>query len=220
MVEQAISETAKQPADAENRGLALSVSVKSPFTYLVLYQPSSLEEVCYDVAKQPVHLTVDQKVRTAIETHPNPVVGFIRMKKDDCGWIIQNSVAEKGYGPLMYDIAFSFAGKQGIVPDRESVSEAARKIWKFYFRNRKNEFRFYPLANNDPCAVWQDDDDSWFLDVRYSMRQADTGKAESMIQRSNNTINQINSSTQHVLPTYEILRRLGSAFFDSMYFHH
>lgn len=43
-----------------------------------------------------------------------------------------------GAGVLLYDIVLSFLSKsgKGLVPDRDSVSKSAQKVWKYYFNNR------------------------------------------------------------------------------------
>ena len=47
---------------------------------------------------------------------------------------------EKGYGPLLYDIAMEIATKKagGLVADRTIVSDDAYDIWKFYVENRSD----------------------------------------------------------------------------------
>lgn len=216
IVDHTIIEMAKQPDEAVSKGFALSVSRSGGSIYLVLYQPGTLEEICAEIAKQPTHLSVDARMEAALYMINNPMVGFIRMKTDDCGWIIQNSVAHKGYGPMMYDIAFSYAGKKGLIPDRECISDSARKIWKYYITNRKHEFRIYPLATDDECSTWgaQGDRDSWFLDVRYIMRQTDNGKVSALIAKGDEILNKLEQTYQGTLPVEEIMRRLASAFFD------
>jgi hypothetical protein len=138
-------------------------------------------------------------------------------KDDDCGWVIMNSVADKGYGPMMYDIALSYAGKAGVIPDRNSVSPAARNIWKFYITNRKQEIRVYPLASDDECAVYAHDQDSWFMDVRYVMRNPDLGKAKNLISKGEEALDHAWNATQGTVKPVEVLRSLASHFFDSRY---
>lgn len=48
--------------------------------------------------------------------------------------IVERSAANKGYGPLIYDIAMSEEG--GLISDRQSVSEEARHIWSYYLNYR------------------------------------------------------------------------------------
>jgi hypothetical protein len=42
----------------------------------------------------------------------------------------------RGLGPLVYDIAMELAGESGMMPDRESVSPAARGVWQRYLTDR------------------------------------------------------------------------------------
>ena len=51
-------------------------------------------------------------------------------------YIIAYSEAKSGFGPLLYDIALEHAGKLGVTPDRESVSEDASNVWEYYYTKR------------------------------------------------------------------------------------
>ena len=57
-----------------------------------------------------------------------------------CGdaYMISGVMADKGWGPLLYDIAMEYATLNGggLVPDRMNVSADARKVWGYYLRNR------------------------------------------------------------------------------------
>lgn len=215
MVEQAISEAAKQPDDAEASGFALSVAKNGKYVYLILYESAGLEQLCDEMAKQPGHLSIDGKLDSVLYMSPNPVVGYIRLENDDCGWVLRNSAANKGYGPMMHDVALSYVGKKGVLPDRESHTEASRKVWRYYALKRNAEVRFYPLSEDDPCAVYQDDPDARFLDARYSMRNPNLGMVQSLIAKGDQVTQAIKQKTQ--LPMDELFRRLGSFFFDQMY---
>jgi len=48
------------------------------------------------------------------------------------------SKADKGFGPLLYDVAMEYASADagGLTCDRVVVSEAAYKVWLFYLKNR------------------------------------------------------------------------------------
>lgn len=53
--------------------------------------------------------------------------------------IVRQSWAQEGWGPLLYDSALltaKFYGKEGVLPDRASVSPPARELWRFYQRKR------------------------------------------------------------------------------------
>lgn len=55
-------------------------------------------------------------------------------------YIVSWSSAEKGWGPLLYDIAIEWATQRskGLMPDRYSVSKEARSVWDFYLKKRKD----------------------------------------------------------------------------------
>jgi len=74
--------------------------------------------------------------------HPSGIFGTvgIELLRDwgdpDCdgAWIITNTVATPGYGPLLYDVAIEWATMHGtgLVSDRYNVSDDARKVWAKY----------------------------------------------------------------------------------------
>lgn len=49
-------------------------------------------------------------------------------------FVVTSSNVKKGWGPLLYDVAMEYATKHGggLTPDRSSVSDDARKVWKVY----------------------------------------------------------------------------------------
>lgn len=65
------------------------------------------------------------------------IVGVIEIQKsDNCKpySVVRASAAEKGFGPLMYEIALS-SGIAGLIPDNNGTSASARNVWrKFYER--------------------------------------------------------------------------------------
>ena len=73
------------------------------------------------------------------------------------------SVSEKGWGPLLYDLAMEVATSKGsgLTPDRSSVSYEANKVWDYYLANRGDveevqlddmEDHLTPGNSNDNCA--------------------------------------------------------------------
>lgn len=89
------------------------------------------------------------------------VKGYIALKKPttETQWHaaeVTASAAEKGYGPLIYDVAMSKL--DWITSDRHSVSPEAEKIWAFY-KNRRpdvNKLEFDDV--NDPRTPPKEDD--------------------------------------------------------------
>ena len=56
----------------------------------------------------------------------------------DGAWKISGSEAQRGWGPLLYDIAMEWATMEGngLIADRDSVSPSAHKVWDHYLNNR------------------------------------------------------------------------------------
>lgn len=74
--------------------------------------------------------------------HPSGIYGTIAIEKlsswgdPDCdgAFIVVNSIATPGYGPLLYDVAIEYASilGSGLVSDRYNVSAAAKQVWAKY----------------------------------------------------------------------------------------
>lgn len=74
-----------------------------------------------------------------------PVSGNILIAKSKGGkclnaWVVKLSVVSKGWGPLLYDTALEWtsANGGGLTADRDSVSEEAYAVWKYYLDNRND----------------------------------------------------------------------------------
>ena len=84
--------------------------------------------------------------------HPSGIFGTVGMEPlrdwgdPDCdgAWIITNTVAKPGYGPLLYDVAIEWATLygSGLVSDRYNVSDAARGVWAKYADHRIDVDKF------------------------------------------------------------------------------
>lgn len=68
-----------------------------------------------------------------------------RVPKDQYGnclnaWMVRNSRAKGGFGPMLYDIAVEYATDKGsgLISDRGTVSNKARAVWEFYLENRND----------------------------------------------------------------------------------
>jgi hypothetical protein len=65
--------------------------------------------------------------------------GFVSAKKaENSLYTIGLSKATKGYGPRLYDIVMEAATSAGgmLTSDRSAVSDSARAVWAYYFKNR------------------------------------------------------------------------------------
>ena len=101
--------------------------------------------------------------------HWHTSIGEIHLKRHDMNvaeykegpcagaWQVVGSFAERnGLGPLLYDLAMEVAGKDGIMPDRNSVSEEARNVWRYY-KTRRSDVKAIPLDYIDAPFVTRDD---------------------------------------------------------------
>ena len=72
---------------------------------------------------------------------------------------IELSRAAKGWGPLLYDIAIEAATLlgNGLVPDRNIVSDEALKVWNFYLANRPDVVS-HQLDSPENDLTYPDDD--------------------------------------------------------------
>ena len=59
-----------------------------------------------------------------------------------CGgaWMVASAHAKGGWGPLLYDVAMEWATQNynGLMADRQSVSQDARGIWDYYLSQRSD----------------------------------------------------------------------------------
>jgi len=96
-------------------------------------------------------------------------IGLARVNKYSCGPVfdINGSAAQRGYGPLIYDLALSAAYYTpdilGLIPDRDSVSDDATSIWNFYY-DRRSDVETIPIRGSN-CPLYGEDS----LDSIYSI---------------------------------------------------
>lgn len=82
------------------------------------------------------------------------ILGFAAFEFLECGQsgpqplAVSRSVAQSGWGPLLYDVALAFARDAAaqdsrlngfLCPDRESVSDEATAVWRYYKGKRRDE---------------------------------------------------------------------------------
>lgn len=174
-------EAAMTTANASGAGLALlrANDGHGRNTY-ILYMPSVLEnmitsgDIKYDeIAKG--------------------IVGYISVQPHQGGcWNageVKLSAAQKGYGPLMYQIAMTdFAG--GLFPDRGSTSQAARAVWQKYVQRGDVEKKPFDdikkpktpdPADDCPLASGTSlDDETAFLNQAYDAPGDASGRSNLM----------------------------------------
>lgn len=89
----------------------------------------------------------EDHVRFEISNSNSESLGFISIQNFESYWYVKLVSAERGYGPLLYDLAMEYASKYGIglIPGAamilfgvigESTSQTAELVWEYYFYNR------------------------------------------------------------------------------------
>lgn len=76
----------------------------------------------------------------------------------DGAFIVVSTMATKGWGPMLYDVAMEVATQNGngLTPDRRSVSNAAQNVWSYYFNDR-GDVQSYQLDLTDIEASYYTD---------------------------------------------------------------
>ena len=54
----------------------------------------------------------------------------------DGALVVRRAFVTGGFGPMLYDLAMEAAGKRGLTMDRDTLTQEAFKVWKFYKDNR------------------------------------------------------------------------------------
>jgi len=82
---------------------------------------------------------------------------------------IKLSAAKPGWGPFLYDVVMSAEG--GIVSDRETVSDSARRVWQYY-KDSRPDVKAKPLDDiTDPkTPSTRDDVEGYYPDGHVETR--------------------------------------------------
>lgn len=171
-----IEEAAITPGQAQSSGVALF----SNFT------PDVVQYVLYEVVGGRIN-----------------IIGYMHLDDHNGYWEVKNSAAQKGYGPLLYDIALSDA-PIGVFPDRYGVSESARVVWRKYWAQRKDVTK-EPLPNElDPRYLN-------YLDLVYKLKSP-VNVAPLAVKHKEIVAEQPNGAEFK-----KLLLRMGVSYFHSRY---
>ena len=118
--------------------LALHINETASMFSMTLYNP---KELINNFKK----LSSTHKRMLDLKDLEKAVYGTIQVLEKDNFWMVGSVAANKGYGPLMYDLAMSKIYPEFLVPDRASVKPGAQKVWTFINNNRKDEFRIISI---------------------------------------------------------------------------
>jgi len=180
-----LKEAALGASDAEARGLALALLGDNNEKQAILYDPAMIRKSFRIEKGYPI-----------ITGFRSPIIGTIKIKQNCGAWMVSSVAAERGFGPFMYDIAFSLVGPQGLMPDRSFVSPHSRKIWKFITDRRSNEFTTKPAPTNckflDKNKLGKDP----YLDFIYTLKTPIQG-LDDLKNRSNQFIEELTAEIKY-----------------------
>jgi hypothetical protein len=151
--EELIREAAFSPSDAINRGMALYSYADDAglFETFVLYKAYGQEVEEQESKLRPgmkMNVVTRDSIYNGVTSGPyditavvnSAVVGAIRVAKktkEQMAYVDGVKTQQKGYGPLLYDIALRYHGP--IMQSPVSVSADAKRIWKGYQTMRKKD---------------------------------------------------------------------------------
>lgn len=151
LVEAAITADAAQSA-----GMALMITATGDKMDIVLYDPRKFLRFAQE--------NLQGEDANSDSDCSDCIYGHVQMRpvpqsygQSYGAYVINTTSSLKGYGPLMYDIALGLG--RPVIPDRSSVSPAAKKIWTVYKLNR-SDVKKLPLDNKDAPRTPDPKDDS------------------------------------------------------------
>lgn len=209
-------EAAVSVSTADANGIALATFYQNETVY-VLYDAQSYLDLAND----------DADVSPLVDT----IVGVISVS-DPHGQAwgakeIEFSAANHGYGPLMYDIAMSLEG--GLMSDRDTVSNDAKRVWRHYKNNRSDvDAKLFDNAK-DPKTKTKEDDAFTFDEngrgisddrvdpsnpLNYAYFATNTIDVSSLKRRHEETMHALNEPSKH---GPRMIRRLADMMFDRVH---
>jgi hypothetical protein len=112
------------------------------------------------------------------------VLAFAQIREWDGIWEINMTVAEKDYGPDLYDLALMSAYPEPIIPSK-TIKPAAQRVWTYY-KEKRNDVKKVPIPEdhseykkryetsvNGKEAYSKDPDMLNVINTMYSLEQSD-----------------------------------------------
>ena len=134
-IDENVDEAAVAIAQARSEKLALNIQMGDEPS-IILYKPAIILETLHSQEERG-----DRDIDETDLARSGGFVGFLSfMEQFDAieAHSINLAAAEKGYGPMLYDIALSVISPGYLMSDRNDVSKAAQNVWSYYFNNRSD----------------------------------------------------------------------------------
>jgi len=216
-----IKEGAFTVSDAKKQGLALAQFESS----YVLYDMDGIRKSIRRQEASKPDMDYPPSILT-IDDLSDYIVGYMSVEPATEGYthnaaIVQKVVANKGWGPLLYDIVMSDQG--GLIPDRKQVSKFARPVWQYYHDQRDDVDMLKLDDENDPRTpptiddveeLWGDYDSDNPLDYAYFLKK----KVPVTMLKANHKVflkQQATSANVHKDDVEAILWEAGESKFNS-----
>ena len=199
LLKEYIKQVLLEAAVTDIQHLALQMVTHPLGPGLVLYDPTALETLVGDVGNFYLDGPLFQLPPGSINGYI--VIGEIDEEHGPCldSFQVQLSAAEKGYGPIMYDMAMALSQELGhlLTADRIDISPLARNIWDFY-ENGRADVQSSPFDDIDNPKTPDPNDDCQLygrssLDSAYTNLSANSLRSlmHLLMQNSGETINKI-----------------------------
>lgn len=79
------------------------------------------------------------------------VIGFSLIGYEDNQPFMEMVAAKKGYGPLMYELSMQYVSPNSLIADIDgNTSQAALKMWDYFFNGNNSDVEVEPMENDDP----------------------------------------------------------------------
>lgn len=214
LLEGDLEEAAMSVVDAEASNLALSIQDNGDFVSFQLYSPEAVFQELSKIKTFPKHhLSLAPKIKNAI-------IGTMTIERNSIFFSgkvskVISVAAEKGYGPLMYEIASSLGG--WLTSDID-VKPRAEAVWKRFYDRKDVQKKF--LKTKEPPNKGD-----WGLDVRpYPPKQDPLMYAYSIPMKKNTSKlvgnhRKLQANLKKAIPKLtpqelqEILEHLGKQYF-------
>jgi hypothetical protein len=202
-------EKAKSPKDARSYGKALYIRKNPDRINIVLYD---VYQLFLEIQKRP------EMVREGSFHNSDFIIGIINLNKEKRNYYsIQTSAAEKKWGPLMYDIAFSYT--KGYIGSDSTVSDSAKGVWDFFFNKRQNEFDRKYRGKGDGINNWDEDyEDLKDNPLAYVYKIKNPKNIKTLLDRHQKFMKEIKKEFGIPRKTAEYaLYAIGGDYFDKKY---
>ncbi len=213
LIESVVREAAVSVEQAAGSGLALFISDMDDWKFIILYDPTKV-----------LALAKNSKTLLNASQETSPVVGYLGIKADyNCNyWIAKNAAATSGYGPMLYKIAMSVIYPDGLTSDKESVTPAARNLWR-QTMERSGEYTKSPILargcdfqQGHPDIEIAEKDDPRFVPeeaLNYTFSIVKKANFVPLIKKHKET----QAAVKNIKGFETILRALGMQFFNRKY---